>query len=153
MCQRWSWGSFESRCFIDRPKRMAPSRPRSRKNVHQAVCLRFITPRLRDSMQLLFMSEYADHSSLETGLFTTMAHTTRRLWCPRDEAMRHALLPSSETHALHGSAKPSMANVLLRMWVKFIQHKHENPAAKRDPPCPLTKVASSLSCPLTSSRH
>ena len=62
-----------------------------------------------------FSNEYADRSSLAPGLFTTMAHTTRRFLRPRDEDTRHALLPSSEMHALHGSAEPSMADVLLSM--------------------------------------
>jgi len=66
-------------------------------------------------VQLHFTSEYADHSSLVPSRFTTMAHTARRFLRPSDEATRHALLPSSETYTLHGSAEPSTANVLLSM--------------------------------------
>ena len=44
-----------------------------------------------------------------------MAHTIGQFLGPRDQATRHALLPSSETHTLHGSAKQSTVSVLPSM--------------------------------------
>ena len=72
------------------------------------------------------MSKYADRSSLGPGLFTTIAHATRLFLRPRDQAMRHALLPSSETYTLQSSAEQSMASVLLQHTGKFTQHEHKN---------------------------
>ena len=96
-------------------------------------------------MQLCFTSEYPDCSFLAPSLFTM-----RRFLSPRDQAMRHALLSSSETYTLHGSAEPSKAIVLLstRANSHSTNTRIVQPSLcreqKRDPPCPLTNVLSQL---------
>ena len=125
-----TWNQGASSCTCRRVQNGAKPLSRSGKNVRQAIREKIFNTKAQKSRAASFHERICrPFLSCTRGLFTTTAHTTRLFLRPCDQATRHALLPSSETCTLHGSAKQSMASVLLSTRANLPQHEYENRAA------------------------
>ena len=91
VCQRWSWGTFESRRLRDSSTKMVPSCPLTvgRTYVRQLVSGNWHQGS-ETAVQLHFTSEYAVRSSLAPSQHTTIAH---------DETFPEAPWWGHETHS------------------------------------------------------
>ena len=111
-----------------------------RQAVPQAAWRWHSTSRLTNRAVVYSPERIYRRSSPTIGLFTTTVHLTRQSLRPREEAMRHALLPSSESHTsrlnrtVNGQRSAQHAS-------QIHQHRYENCAAFF---VPRAKVRSSV---------